>query len=72
MARKIAALGTGAKRRGPDARVCLVDSVMVIVNGVGFVLSPTDSCKVAHNEVREIVNHGNNVATTLVVMPYPA
>jgi hypothetical protein len=50
--------------------VCLVGSVTVIINGVEFVLSPMDSCTVAHNEVREIVNHQNNVATTLVVMPY--
>jgi hypothetical protein len=51
--------------------VCLVGSVTVIINGVEFVLSPMDSCTVAHNEVREVVNHQNNVATTLVVMPYP-
>jgi hypothetical protein len=51
--------------------VRLVGSVTVIIHGVEFVLSPMDSCTVAHNEVREIVNHQNNVATTLVVMPYP-
>jgi hypothetical protein len=45
--------------------------VTVIINGVELVLSPMDSCTVAHNEVREVVNHQNNVATTLVVMPYP-
>jgi hypothetical protein len=50
--------------------VCLVGSVTVIINGE-FVLSPMDSCPVPHNEMREIVNHQNNFATTLVVMPYP-
>jgi hypothetical protein len=45
--------------------------VSVVVDGVEFVLNPMDSCTVAPNEVREIVNHQNHVATTLVVMPYP-
>jgi hypothetical protein len=49
----------------------LVGSVTVIINGVEFVLNPMDSCTVSPNEVREIINHQNHVATTLVVMPYP-
>jgi quercetin dioxygenase-like cupin family protein len=62
---------------GPDSSpfekvyVCLVGSVTVIINGVEFVLNPMDSWTVAPNEVREIVNHQNHLATTLVVMPYP-
>jgi quercetin dioxygenase-like cupin family protein len=62
---------------GPDSSpfekvyVCLVGSVTVIINGVEFVLNPMDSCTVAPNEVREITDHQNRVATTLVVMPYP-
>jgi quercetin dioxygenase-like cupin family protein len=62
---------------GPDSSpfekvyVCLVGSVNVVVDGVEFVLNPMDSWTVAPNEVREIVNHQNHVATTLVVMPYP-
>ena len=51
--------------------VSLVGSVSVVVDGVEFVLNPMDSCTVAPNEVREIVNHQNHLATTLVVMPYP-
>jgi hypothetical protein len=62
---------------GPDSSpfekvyVCLVGSVTVIINGVEFVRNPMDSCTVAPNEVREIINLQNRVATTLVVMPYP-
>jgi quercetin dioxygenase-like cupin family protein len=62
---------------GPDSSpfekvyVCLVGSVTVIINGVEFVLNPMDSCTVSPNEAREIINHQNHVATTLVVMPYP-
>jgi hypothetical protein len=48
-----------------------VGGVRVDVDGVEFVLNPMDSCTVAPNEVREIVNHQNHLATTLVVMPYP-
>jgi hypothetical protein len=67
-------LGGGA---GPDSSsfekvyVCLVGSVTVIIDGVEFVLNPMDSCTAAPNEVREIINRQNHVATTLVVMPYP-
>ena len=61
---------------GPDSSpfekvyVSLVGSVSVVVDGVEFVLNPMDSWTVAPNEVREIVNHQNHLATTLVVMPY--
>ena len=61
---------------GPDSSpfekvyLCLVGSVTVNIDGVEFVLNPMDSCTVAPNEVREIINRQNDVATTLVVMPY--
>jgi quercetin dioxygenase-like cupin family protein len=51
--------------------VCLVGSVTIIIDRVEFVLNPMDSCTVAPNEVREIINHQNHVPTTFVVMPYP-
>lgn len=62
---------------GPDSSpwekvyVCLVGSVTVIIDGVETVLNAMDSLTVAPNEVREIINRDNEVATTLVVMPYP-
>jgi hypothetical protein len=62
---------------GPDSSpfekvyVCPVGSVTIIIDGVEFVLNPMDSCTVAPNEMREIINHQTHVATTLVVMPYP-
>jgi hypothetical protein len=66
----------GGARRDPSpfekVHVGSVGTVTLIINAAEFVLSPMDSCTVAHDEVREIVNHQNNVATTLVVMPYPA
>jgi hypothetical protein len=48
-----------------------VFSVTIITDRVEFVLNPMDSCTVAPNEMREIINHQTHVATTLVVMPYP-
>ena len=51
--------------------VCLVGSVSVVVDGVEFILNSMDSCTVAPNEMREIVQHQNHLATRLVVMPYP-
>ena len=50
--------------------VCLVGSVTVTSDGIELVLNPMDTCTVAPNEVREIINRQNHVATTLVVMPY--
>lgn len=51
--------------------MCLAGSVAVIIGGVETILHPMDSLTVAPDETREIVNRGNHVATTLVVMPYP-
>ena len=43
----------------------------VIVDGQETVLKPMDSCTIAPNEVREIVNRSNHVCKMLVVIPYP-
>jgi quercetin dioxygenase-like cupin family protein len=63
---------------GPDSTplekvyVVLEGEMTVIVGGVETVLGPLDSCTIAANEVREIVNRTNRVCTMLVVIPYPA
>lgn len=62
---------------GPDSTplekvyVVLEGEMTVIVGGVETVLGPLDSCTIAANEVREIVNCTNRVCTMLVVIPYP-
>jgi len=62
---------------GPDSTplekvyVVLEGEMTVIVGGVETVLGPLDSCTIAANEVREIVNRTNRVCTMLVVIPYP-
>jgi hypothetical protein len=43
----------------------------VIVDGKETVLGAMDSCTIAPNEVREIVNRDNDVCKMLVVIPYP-
>jgi hypothetical protein len=43
----------------------------VIANGVETVHGKYDSCTIAPNEVREIVNRGNHVWAMLVLIPYP-
>jgi quercetin dioxygenase-like cupin family protein len=61
---------------GPDASplekvyVVLAGELTVIVDGQSTVLCALDSCCIPGNEVREVKNHGNAVATMLVVMPY--
>jgi hypothetical protein len=45
--------------------------VTVIANGVETVLGKYDSCTIAPNEMREIVNRGNHVSAMLVIIPYP-
>lgn len=61
---------------GPDSSplekvyVVLAGALTVKSNGVDTVLGPLDSCCIAANEMREIVNEGNAVGTMLVVMPY--
>jgi len=62
---------------GPDASplekvyVVLAGELTVIVDGQATVMQPMDSCCIPGGEVREVKNHGNAVATMLVVMPYP-
>ena len=62
---------------GPDSTpfekvyVVLEGELTVIVNGQETQLQPMDSCTIAPNEVREIVNRSNHICKTLVVIPYP-
>jgi quercetin dioxygenase-like cupin family protein len=62
---------------GPDASplekvyVVLAGELTFIVDGEATVLRAMDSCFIPGNEVREVKNHGNAVASMLVVMPYP-
>lgn len=62
---------------GPDSSplekvyVVLAGSLSVDAGGEKVVLGPMDSCCIPGNEVREVKNHTNEVATMLVVMPYP-
>ena len=62
---------------GPDSTpfekvyVVLEGEMTVIVDGKETVLKPMDSCTIAPNEVREIVNRANHVCKMLVVIPYP-
>jgi len=62
---------------GPDSTpfekvyVVLDGEMTVIVGGKETVLAKFDSCTIAPNEVREIINRQNSVCTMLVVIPYP-
>jgi quercetin dioxygenase-like cupin family protein len=62
---------------GPDSSplekvyVLLAGALTVEAGGQSVTLSPMDSCCIPGNEVRSVKNHGNDVATMLVVMPYP-
>ena len=62
---------------GPDASalekiyVVLAGSLTVRAGGQDAVLRHLDSCCIPSGETREIKNLGNEVATMLVVMPYP-
>ena len=62
---------------GPDSTpfekiyVVLEGEMTVIIDGRESVLGRYDSCTIAPNEVREIVNRSNHVCTMLVVIPYP-
>ena len=61
---------------GPDSTpfekiyVVLEGEMTVIANGVETVLGKYDSCTIAPNETREIVNRANTVCVMLVVIPY--
>lgn len=62
---------------GPDATptekiyVVLEGEMTVLVGGKETVLKKLDSCTIAPNETREIVNRSNAVCSMLVVIPYP-
>jgi len=62
---------------GPDASptekvyVILSGELTVIVGGKETVLEPNDSCFIAPNESREIINRGNDVVTMLVAVSTP-
>ena len=62
---------------GPDSSplekvyVVLGGAVTVKTPGSEVVLGALDSCSIPDDEMREVKNHGNEVATMLVVMPYP-
>jgi quercetin dioxygenase-like cupin family protein len=62
---------------GPDASptektyTILSGELTVIIGGEETVLKPLDSCFIAPNEQREIVNRGNEVVTMLVAISTP-
>jgi quercetin dioxygenase-like cupin family protein len=62
---------------GPDSTpfekvyVVLEGEMTVIIDGVETSLVAMDSCTIAPNEVREIINRSNHVCKMLVVIPYP-
>ena len=62
---------------GPDSTpfekvyVVLEGEMTVIISGVETVLQHMDSCTIAPNEVREIINRSNHICKMLVVIPYP-
>ena len=62
---------------GPDSTpfekvyVVLEGEMTVVVNGKETLLRALDSCTIAPDEVREIVNRSNHVCKMLVVIPYP-
>ncbi len=51
--------------------VVLAGQITVKADGQEAVLNPLDSCYIPPNQVREVRNDGNAVASMLVVMPYP-
>ena len=63
---------------GPDASplekvyVVLAGHVKVIADGKEHTLGPLDSVCIPENLQRIVVNPQNEIATMLVVMPYPA
>jgi quercetin dioxygenase-like cupin family protein len=62
---------------GPDSSplekvyVVLEGSVTLTVGGTEIVLNAFDSCTIPENETRQVSNRGGDVATMIVVMPYP-
>ena len=62
---------------GPDSSptektyTILSGELTVIIGGQETVLKPLDSCFIAPNEHREIINRGNEVVTMLVAISAP-
>jgi mannose-6-phosphate isomerase-like protein (cupin superfamily) len=64
---------------GADHEATPLEKVYVVVSGLVTVvtddgestLGPLDSCYIAANEARSVVNRTNGVASMVVVMPYP-
>ncbi|WP_323000242.1 cupin domain-containing protein [Castellaniella sp.] len=62
---------------GPDSSplekiyVVVAGEVTVRCAGEEVVLGAMDSCHIGPDEMREIKNEGNAVASMLVIMPYP-
>jgi quercetin dioxygenase-like cupin family protein len=62
---------------GPDSSplekvyVVLAGALTVRADGQEVTLGPLDSCCIPGGESREVKNLGNQVATMLVVLPYP-
>ena len=62
---------------GPDASplektyVVVAGEMTVRCGGEETVLGPLDSCYIGPDELREVKNEGNAVASMLVIMPYP-
>ncbi len=62
---------------GPDSSplekvyVMLEGSLTINSGGNEVILSAKDSCCIPGGETRSVMNNGNDVATMLVVMPYP-
>jgi quercetin dioxygenase-like cupin family protein len=62
---------------GPDSSplekvyVLLAGRLLVRAEGEEAELGPMDSVCIAGNVVREVLNRSNDVATMLVIMPYP-
>ena len=49
----------------------LSGELTVKTGGKSQVLKTLDSCTIAANEEREIINHTNSVTSMIVIMPYP-
>jgi quercetin dioxygenase-like cupin family protein len=62
---------------GPDATpiekvyVVLAGKITVTAEGQEHLLGPMDSVRIGPNIERKVLNAGNDVATMLVVLPYP-
>ena len=67
--------GGGAEMdSSPLEKVYVVQSgemTVVLASGEETVLGPNDSCFLAPNEAREIINRSNQTASMLVIMNYP-